>query len=163
MSDQCTGYVVVGQHRDPNQGELVIGIFVDEKRAQRHCLTLSDYNCRRPEEPELQDEPSLESSLAALKAHRAWIDAHPGGPWAAACCAYQIIPTPFLDERIHTAGFANAREMKQFQAGQSTSVEVVRDKETLWRTRERDGQSVPVFTREILPPVPGELDRLFEN
>lgn len=163
MSEQRTGYVVVGKHRDPDQGERVIGIFVDEKSAQRHCLTLSDYNCRRPETPEPQDEPNPLATLSAIETQRAWSDAHPGGHWAASCYAYKIIPAPFLDEKIHITGFANAWAMTQFQAGQSTSVEVVRDKETVWRTAEQDGEPVAVYTREALPPVQGVLDGLYEN
>ena len=57
---------------------------------------------------------------------------------------FEVNELPLLDSPL-VLGFANARQLALYQANHTNSLTLVRDEATLWRSRDRDGQPVPIY------------------
>lgn len=125
--------------------DYLLQAFLDPERAKAFLQVLRDYETTRPERqvlPNDDDEP-LGDWVERI---RAWSLVHPGGEHAAMYGQFAVRTVPLGDPPA-LLGYANARALGHFQDGRATSVDVVRDKATLWRSRGRDGDPVAVFVQ----------------
>lgn len=116
-------------------------VFQDEVAAQAWQDKLIDYHLSRPAPPDNEDDWEAYDTLIS-----AWRRGHPGGELVADHQSFPLLEIPQGDPPT-LLGYVNARALGHFQDGRATSVDVVRDKATLWRSRGRDGDPVAVFVQ----------------
>lgn len=129
--------------------DYLLQAFLDPNRAQAFQQELQAYETTRPERlvlPNDDDEP-LGDWLERVKA---WSLSHPGGEHAAMYGRFVVRAVPLGDSPT-LLGYANAKELRHFQlgaaAGGRNDLVIAKDQGTHWRSRERDGAPVPVYTR----------------
>lgn len=122
----------------------LLQVYLDENRANGWCTELQAYHATHP--GWWADDATDAERDEAYDRLDAWRKAHPAGEVAAGCMGFDVLQLPLADCPA-LLGYANARALAHFQGGQATSVEVVRDQETLWRSRSRDGDPVPVYLK----------------
>lgn len=120
-------------------------VFHDETAAVAWQDKLVDYHLSRPTPPD--NEEGWETYTTSLSE---WRRGHPGGELVADHQSFPLVEIPQGDPPT-LLGYANAKELKNFHlgaaAGGRNDLVVVKDQATHWRSRERDGDPVPVYTR----------------
>ncbi|APQ14675.1 hypothetical protein BJP27_24180 (plasmid) [Pseudomonas oryzihabitans] len=123
--------------------------FLDPDRAQGFLQALRDYETTRPERQVLANDED-EALGDWLERVKAWSQVHPGGEHAAMYGQFAIRAVPLADSPT-LLGYANAKELRHFQlgaaAGGRNDLVIAKDQASHWRSRERDGEPVPVYTR----------------
>lgn len=120
--------------------------FLDEDRAKKWHAELQAYHATHP--GWWGDDATDAERDAAYERLDAWRKAHPGGEIAAGGMGFAIHPLPLADAPT-LLGYANAKELRHFQlgaaAGGRNDLVIAKDHGTHWRSRERDGEPVPVY------------------
>lgn len=122
--------------------------FLDEDLAKKWHAELQAYHATHP--GWWGDDATDAERDAAYERLDAWRKAHPGGEIAARGMDFAIHPLPLADAPA-LLGYANAKELRHFQlgaaAGGRNDLVIAKDQGTHWRSRERDGEPVPIYTR----------------
>ncbi len=144
--DQLCVHLVMAttDYETPN----LLQAFLDEARAKQWHAELEAYHATHP--GWWGDDATDAERDAAYERLDAWRKAHPGGEIAAGGMGFAIHPLPLADAPT-LLGWVNAKELKNFHlgaaAGGRNDLVIVKDQATHWRSRERDGDPVPVYTR----------------
>lgn len=108
-----------------------VAVLLDPAEAIQWLAHVQDYHAAMPEDADQR---------------LAWERAHPAGTDAKLASSFDL-QTILLADPPALLGYANARALAHFQGRQATSVDVVREQETLWRSRSRDGDPVAVYLK----------------
>ncbi|WP_158892476.1 MULTISPECIES: hypothetical protein [unclassified Pseudomonas] len=138
----ASAFVVVAT-TDYEPPEL-LAVYLDEQQAKTWCAELQAYQETHP--GWWRDDATDAERDDAYERLDAWRKSHPAGELAAGCMGFDVLQLPLADSPA-LLGYANARALAHFQGGQASSVDVVRDQETLWRSRSRDGDPIQVYLK----------------
>lgn len=126
----------------------LLTVFLDEQQARTWCAELQAYQETHP--GWWRDDATDAERDEAYERLDAWRKTHPAGEMAAGCMGFDVLQLPLRNPPA-LLGYANAKELRLFQLGAGgggrNDLIIAKDQGTHWRSRERDGDPVPVYTR----------------